>query len=215
YPISLSDEIRKTTVERLWLSKHYGGAPQGGSPPIDRKQFKHKMIFRFFDSDFSSHLPKNPGDPGLTFYGVGEAGEWRPDAEDVFIKLKPSHWLYIGMYRMFVSKSLTAEEWTQQSAAFKALWCRTIRNRGGGSGSRPLRILLDLRRRLGREPTAAERKKALRSGSDRDIELTDAEIDAGFQRGTGKIAVWAMKCVGYREDFQRNIWGRVPTGWER
>ncbi|KAJ7695230.1 hypothetical protein B0H16DRAFT_861019 [Mycena metata] len=212
YPISLSDEIKRTTFERAWLSKHYGGAPQGGSPSIDRKQFKHDMVFQFFDYDFNPHLPKNPGDPGLTFYGVGEADEWGPDPEDIFVRLKPKHWFYIGMYRMFVSKLLTAEEWTQQSTAFKNLWCRTIR-KSKGKGSRSLRILAHLCRRLGREPTAAERNKALHSGNDPDIELTNADIEAGFQRGTVKVAVWAMKCVGYRDDLQRNIAGRVPTGW--
>ncbi|KAJ7916885.1 hypothetical protein B0H13DRAFT_2446337, partial [Mycena leptocephala] len=116
YPISLPDAIKQATVERKWISTHYGGSSQGSNPPIDRKQFPHDMQFRFFTLTFNPHLPKNPGDPGLVFFGVGEATEWGSDPEDVFVCLSPNHWLYIGLYRIFVSQSLTAEEWTQQSS---------------------------------------------------------------------------------------------------
>jgi hypothetical protein len=117
YPISLPDAIKQATVERKWISTHYGGSSQGSNPPIDRKQFPHDMQFRFFTLTFNPHLPKNPGDPGLVFFGVGEATEWDSEPEDVFVCLSPNHWLYIGLYRIFVSQSLTAEEWMQQSAA--------------------------------------------------------------------------------------------------
>ncbi|KAJ7457272.1 hypothetical protein B0H11DRAFT_1738505 [Mycena galericulata] len=216
FPVSLPDHTRRKTVTRDWVSKQYGGPAQGGCPSINRKRFKHKMILRFFDFDYNPHLPKNPGDPGLVFYGVGKAYEWGVEPEEVFVRLSVNNWLYIGSYRMFVAESLTAEEWKQQSPEFKAQWCRTIKNGGGGSreATRALRINVDLHRRLGRRPTAAETNKAFRSSKDY-LHLTEAQINVGFEKGQAKIAVWTMKCVGYREDVQRNIAGRIPTGWAK
>ncbi|KAJ7090788.1 hypothetical protein B0H15DRAFT_245141 [Mycena belliarum] len=214
FPITLPDAIKRTTVTRDWISKQYGGAAQGSSPPIARKRFEHTMDFRFFDFDFNSHLPKNPGDPGLVFFGVGQAYPWGKDQEEVFVRLSTNNWLYIGAYRIDVAESLTADEWKQQSRAFKAQWCRTIKNGGGGDNSRALRINVDLHRRLGRRPTAAETKKALDSTGE-FLHLTEPQINWGFENGHAKLAVWTMKCVGYRADFQRNIAGRVPTGWAK
>ncbi|KAJ7457807.1 hypothetical protein FB451DRAFT_1509128 [Mycena latifolia] len=87
FPTSLPDPIRRATVTRDWISKQDGGPPQGGCPPIDRTQFKHTTILRFFDFDFNPHLPKNPGDPASSSTLAG----------------------------FFPTESLTAEEWKQQS----------------------------------------------------------------------------------------------------
>ncbi|KAJ7090784.1 hypothetical protein B0H15DRAFT_906772 [Mycena belliarum] len=216
FPITLPDAIRRTTVTRDWISKQYGGPAQGSSPPIDRKRFKHTMDFRFFKLDFNSHLPKNPGDPGLVFYGLGQAEPWKKGPEEVFVRLSQNNWLYVGRYRIYVAESLTADEWKQQSLAVRQptiFWCRHIKKGGGGRNSRPLRINVDLHRRLGRPPTAAETKEAM--DSQREFHLTEPQIDWGFENGHAKLAVWTMKCVGYRADFQRNIAGRIPTGWAK
>ncbi|KAJ7149642.1 hypothetical protein C8R46DRAFT_1125670 [Mycena filopes] len=219
YLISLPDAIKRKTISRNWISKQYGGPPQGGCPTIDRTHFTHGMTLRFFDPIYSPHLPKNPGDPGLVFYGVCDPYEWNPEPEDVFIKIATNKWLYLGVYRTYTAKSLTPEEYTQQSTAFKHTWCTTVQRGGGGAGAGALCILLDLRRRLkhelGREPTAAEKKKALRSTDAKNVEVSVAEIDAGLSRGDGTLAVWAMKCVGYREELQRDLAGQVPSGFAR
>ncbi|KAJ7671735.1 hypothetical protein B0H17DRAFT_1141506 [Mycena rosella] len=198
--ISLPDSIRRKTTTREWVSKQYGGSSQGSCPPIAREQFKHDMILRFFGLDYNPHLPKNPGDPGLVFFGVGKAYKWADAAEDVF---------------------------------FKAQWCHTIKSGGGGSNSRALRINVDLHRRLKRRPTAAETQQALQS-SNTFMHLSETQIDAGFEKGQAvgvsyihvlvsvlhrvllqEIAVWTMKCVGYREGLQRKLAGNIPSGWAR
>ncbi|KAJ6485208.1 hypothetical protein DFH09DRAFT_1458310 [Mycena vulgaris] len=165
-------------------------------------------------------------DPGLVFYGVGDVHPWGDNLEDVFVRLSVNAWFYLGIYRIFVSHSLTAQEWKRQSpgvslvsssgfhlpsAQFNARWCKTI-IAGGGGNSRALRINVGLHRRLKRPPTAAETNKALHS-SNGFLHLTESQIALGFKRGAAKLAVWTMKCVGYRPDFQRNI-GRI-LGWAR
>ncbi|KAJ7264153.1 hypothetical protein C8J57DRAFT_1069982 [Mycena rebaudengoi] len=212
YAISLPEHIKRATVTRDWISTHYGGAAQGSQPPIDRTKFKHGLLFRFFDFDYNPNLPRNPGDPGLVFFGVGDASPWSPEPEHVFVRFATNVWLYIGLYRMSVAESLTAEEWTRQSSAFKSQWCRTIANGGGGENSRALCINIHLHHRLKRAPTQAETRTALKSSN--DPRLTPEQIDIGFQRGQARIAVWTMKCVGYNESLQREL-SKKPTGWKK
>ncbi|KAJ6610624.1 hypothetical protein B0H10DRAFT_2059689 [Mycena sp. CBHHK59/15] len=229
FPISLSNNIKRATVTRDWISKYYGGSPQGSSPPINRRKFKHGMSFRFFDFDFNPNLPRNPGDPGLVYFGLRKAYEWPKTGEHVFVRFAVNKWRYVGQYKISVAQSLTADEWKQQSSAvrvhasdhfsqtqrnqFKNQWCTTIVNGGGGRYSRAVRINIDLNRRLGRAPTAAEKDKAMKS-SEKFMNLTPEQIDAGFARGQGSIAVWTMKCIGYNAAFQREL-ATMPPGWKR
>ena len=113
--IDAGEEIRDHAFPRYYLSARFGGSPVRTFPVISPKKLREHGIdnFAFLSTDMNPHAPTRPGAPGLFFRPDFDAPP--PGDKRLFVVLKGNRWLYCGMYRFTVSRSLTAEEWMNQS----------------------------------------------------------------------------------------------------
>ena len=115
YHVDASEAIRDLTYPRYYLSKRFGGSPVMSFPTISPKKLREHGIdnFAFLSTDMNPHAPTRPGAPGLFFRPDFNAPP--PGDKRLFVILKGYRWLYCGTYRFTVSRSLTADEWMNQS----------------------------------------------------------------------------------------------------
>ncbi|KAJ7911130.1 hypothetical protein B0H13DRAFT_2010649 [Mycena leptocephala] len=125
----------------------------------------------------------------------------------LFARLAQGVWQYQGQYVTAAAEHLTIQEWKQQSPKVQQTWAYQLSIKEWG---RWVRAEVTLRRELGRKPTPAEKKAALRTKNN-FFNVTPAEIYSAFNRGEVVIMVWTMKCVGYNTDLQRNLAAKFPS----
>ncbi|KAJ6473196.1 hypothetical protein C8R45DRAFT_835525 [Mycena sanguinolenta] len=207
YPIDLEPEIRDVTVRRDFMSKEYGGNSQETYPKIKDKFWKKTGMryFMYLNLNFNPRCPEIPGAPGLLFdAGLPEDNKKITDDEDrteiLFARLGQSMWQYQGQYVLNPVNALTVDEWKQQPNNVRRTWSQQLSIKRWG---RDIRAEISLRRELGRKPTKAERKNALKDTENKFLTVTPEEISTAFDRKEVVIVVSTMKCVGYNSDFQR------------
>ncbi|KAJ7367533.1 hypothetical protein DFH08DRAFT_979972 [Mycena albidolilacea] len=125
----------------------------------------------------------------------------------LFARLDKNQWQYQGQYALKPTDPLTVEEWKEQPLQVRRTWAQRLSVRGWG---RWLRADITLRRQLGRTPTEAEKKAALKDKGDKFLTVTPEEIGKLLDSGEVVIRVSAMKCVGYNADFQRVLAEKMP-----
>ncbi|KAJ7618446.1 hypothetical protein FB45DRAFT_1096796 [Roridomyces roridus] len=126
------------------------------------------------------------------------------EEEEVILisRLDTNHWLYQGQYVEIDSPALSVQEWKQQSPKVKKTWIEGILDMQWGQS---LRVDVGLRKRLGRQPTKAERKNALRNPAKYESKVTVDDISRALNRGELAIYPGIMKCVGYNVELQQFI----------
>ncbi|KAI0637518.1 hypothetical protein C8Q77DRAFT_1153251 [Trametes polyzona] len=193
YPISFSPELQSVTVSREQLSKHYGGSPQDTFPrPNARKLAEHgRNNFMCINLLWNPHGPQRPGYGGLFF-------------NTLFVKIKTGQWQYLGQYEAHPAPSLTPAQWCGLPEAVRAVWTKNTHKADWGIKTR---ARVHLRRTLGRAPTHEEVMAA--EGTFKHI--TEEHINDAFVAGHECVRAWSLKCVGYDEDFQREL-VRVSRG---
>ncbi|KDQ52049.1 hypothetical protein JAAARDRAFT_184640 [Jaapia argillacea MUCL 33604] len=207
YPITLDEGIKDVKVPRAFVSNLFGGNPQKTFPEVasERVQQHGYDNFMMLNCNYNPEAPKYPGSPGL-FYSP--RAETRPE-QRVFVGIKPKEFGYKGQYELVEVDSLTSDEFTSQSNAFKRTWAKGIMDNKWG---REIRTRIILRRRLHREPTKREFEKAMEAGFTHQ-DLTESEIENAYVVGQEKIFLYALKCVGYDEGFQRTIADAYTPDW--
>ena len=71
----------------------------------------------FLTLEYNPHTPTRPGFSGLFFTGAKAGDDWMT-SEDVlrlFVRTKPSNWVYMGQYKMTPGPSLTSHLWKEQA----------------------------------------------------------------------------------------------------
>ncbi|KAF7354653.1 hypothetical protein MSAN_01378900 [Mycena sanguinolenta] len=127
--------------------------------------------------------------------------------EILFARLGQSMWQYQGQYILNPVNNLTVDEWKQQPNNVRRTWAQQLSFKGWG---RDIRAQIALQRELGRKPTKAEKKNALKDVDNKFLTVTPEEISTAFDRGEVIIVVSTMKCVGYNSDFQRALAEKMP-----
>ncbi|KAN0092780.1 hypothetical protein V8E55_003564 [Tylopilus felleus] len=203
YDVDLDPAVRDVTTTRLFTSKQWGGNTQSTFPNIRPEMLARHGLddFMYLNLFLNPHAPQWPGAPGLFFTSSVNptAHEW-PKIERVLVRLKSNCWLYVGQYQCTPAPSLTTDEWKSQAPKVKQTWTTKVSTQGWGTD---IRAEIVLRKRLGRDPTVKEFEDAL--SSHEKFHATPEEILHAFDEGHAFILSWAMKCVGYDENFQREI----------
>ncbi|KAF8135036.1 hypothetical protein EV363DRAFT_1396498 [Boletus edulis] len=203
FDVELDPATRDVTATRLFTSKTWGGNTQDTFPRIRQEMLdRHGMDdFMYLNLYLNPHAPQRPGAPGLFFTSSvnPNAREW-PTIERVLVRLKTNRWFYVGQYQCTPAPSLTPEEWTSQSPKMKKTWMTKVSTKGWGTD---IRAKIVLQKRLGRDPTAKELEDAC--DSNEKFHATPDEVHRAFDQGHAFIQAWSMKCVGYDENFQREI----------
>ncbi|KAJ6544236.1 hypothetical protein B0H19DRAFT_298011 [Mycena capillaripes] len=215
YLIDLEADIRDVSVRRDFMRIHYGGNSQSTFPAIAEEWYT-KTGHRYFmypNLVLNPDAPMIPGAPGLFLNASGRSAreanvQWTSGTRKVLTRLGSHHFLYMGEYAIRPADSLTRAEWTAQTNAMRNRWCTKLAKKDWG---RITRTRIALRRQLGRDPTFEEVDTAIAS-AEKFLYITPSDIEQAFTNGDERLAVWTMKCVGYDEQFQRDLVGQI-TGW--
>ncbi|KAJ7367546.1 hypothetical protein DFH08DRAFT_1299 [Mycena albidolilacea] len=215
YLIDLESDVRDVSVRRDFMRIHYGGNPQSTFPAIAEDWYT-KTGHRYFmypNLIQNPDSPMIPGAPGLFLDAAGRSAqecdvEWTTGTYKVLTRLGTHDFLYMGEYSIRPADSLTKVEWADQSHAMRSRWCTKLAKKDWG---RITRTRIGLRWQLGRDPTFEEVDTALQTNQ-KYLNINADDIAKAFNDGAEQLAVWTMKCVGYDQQFQRDLVRQI-TGW--
>ncbi|PIL36411.1 hypothetical protein GSI_00099 [Ganoderma sinense ZZ0214-1] len=206
YPVSLPEPHRSVTVTRDQLKGRFGGNtmetfPRPSAARIAQHGYDNFMCINLL---WNPHGPQIPGHGGLFFETTVWPGDpWTANTKHsavqvLFTRLAQGKWLYLGEYELSGATPLSVEQWDGMHETNRAIWPKEIAERNWGI---PVRARIHLRQTLGREPTREEVEDA--QGKFKNITLAD--VRAALDSGEESIQAWSMKCVGYNEDFQKEM----------
>ncbi|KAM5540738.1 hypothetical protein V8D89_005769 [Ganoderma adspersum] len=206
YPVSLPERQRSITVTRDHLKERFGGNTMETFPrPNARRIAEHGYDnFMCVNVLWNPHGPQFPGHGGLFFETTVWPGDpWTANPKHsavqvLFTRLAQGKWLYLGEYELSGATPLSVEQWDGMHEMNRAIWPKEIAERNWGI---PVRARIHLRRSLGREPTREEVEDA--QGKFKNITVADVRV--ALDSGEESIQAWSMKCVGYNEDFQKDM----------
>ncbi|KAH9483251.1 hypothetical protein JR316_0005355 [Psilocybe cubensis] len=183
YEVTLESEIRDVSVSRQFLSSVYGGGPQDVFPLIGAAKLAQHGIknFMYVNVESHSHAPQFVGNPGL-FFVTEQPPEIFDDLYYTFVRLSSAEWLYVGIYCLMPSPSLSKEEWKSMTEKVRRKWVSMIFKKNWAGGFR-------------------QRISARRNVNN----ITPEDIRSVLDSGEETLGVHAMKCVGYDERFQREL----------
>ncbi|KJA21624.1 hypothetical protein HYPSUDRAFT_216177 [Hypholoma sublateritium FD-334 SS-4] len=216
---TLDQATREVVVRRLFISQTYGGSMQETFPkPASKFLDVHGMNdFMFLPTEYQPEAPLLPGAPGLWFCSDPYYDRFE-EMQRVFVKVVPvvgskkSVYQYMGMYKLRSAAPayLTVAEYAAQTPQFRKKWAKGIIEKDWGL---PVTARILLRRELGREPTYQEVEYAVKSRPTQCKGVPIEEIMAAFLQGKERMYIWTMKCVGYDNDFQRELSEEYPV-WQ-
>ncbi|KAG6915380.1 hypothetical protein DXG01_011752, partial [Tephrocybe rancida] len=206
FPITLERSIREVMVPRGFISSVYGGglisAWTNVSAQKQRRLNNTKYLeFLYLSLDLNCHAPEVPGSPGL-YFDAGIQGRAYPikGTHRLITRIAKSPigplWQYQGQYQLKPVNPLTPREWASVAPSVRTHWAREIHKSTGWGKDTQERIA---------------RQKAQEGDHG---EVTVEDISQALLRGDESVAVWTMKCVGYDEEFQRDLAAKFAnTGW--
>ncbi|PPQ82836.1 hypothetical protein CVT25_009211 [Psilocybe cyanescens] len=225
YEVTLDSEIRDKSVSRLFMSSLYGGGPQLSFPEISPQKLAQHGIkhFMYVNVENHSHAPQYVGNPGF-FFDSEPADNWE-SLFYVFVRLKPTEWLYVGIYVLIPSPPLSKGEWRSMTERVRGTWVNLIYKKRWGTG---FRLRVAARRELGHKPTEADLDQFWKDGKHHNV--TPEDIRSALDSGTEvailiilaadrvlltcyqlqALGAFMMKCVGYDENFQRELVAKFP-----
>lgn len=209
--VSLSPDELAHSVSRVFISKHYGGATQGGRILCRNGALgggKH-VLFAWMHP-WNPYMPSRPGDPGLYFDGSPNLDADIPGSvRYAFVRLSANSWLYLGNYKMVNVAQLSVEEWRLQHEQCKKNWVEKIRVKTWG---RVIRRSIEARKQFraahARDPTFDELKEAMNDvpgTSNAVVNMSAEEIRRAYDDGDELLMISALQFVGYDEAFQREL----------
>ncbi|TBU29180.1 hypothetical protein BD311DRAFT_661819 [Dichomitus squalens] len=206
HPISLPRNQRFVTITREQLKQRFGGNtmetfPRPSAQRIAAHGYNNFMCINLL---WNPHGTQIPGHGGLFFETTVWPGDpWTANPKHsavqvLFTRVSQGKWLYLGEYELSDARPLTVEQWNGMHEGNRVIWPKEIAERNWGI---PVRARIHLRRTLGREPTRDEVENA--QGRFKNIMMD--QVRAALDSGEESIQAWSMKCVGYDEDFQREV----------
>ncbi|KAI0666109.1 hypothetical protein C8Q78DRAFT_985175 [Trametes maxima] len=214
FPVTLPEPLRSATVTRRQLAKHYGGSEMDTfpKPGADKFAVHGRANFMCINLQWNPNAPQVPGHGGLFFDSTFPGDAWtarekHSPLQVLFVRLSGNKWLYLGEYEVGEAPALTTAQWRGLPNAVRALWTKNIHEKMWG---REMRARIHLRRTLGREATRSEVNDALSLEDGSFKGVSPARINAALESGDECVRTWSMKCVGYDEDFQREL-SQLPS----
>ncbi|KAJ7735115.1 hypothetical protein DFH07DRAFT_754084, partial [Mycena maculata] len=215
YAIALESDVKDVSVRRDFMRIHYGGNHQSTFPAISEENYTKTGHRNFMYPNLvqNPESPMIPGAPGLFLNAAGRSAresevKWASGTYKVLTRLGTHDFLYMGEYEIRPADSLTRAEWTDQAPAMRNRWSTKLAKKDWG---RITRTRIGLRRQLKRNPTWAEVEAATETAQ-KFTYITASDISKAFDKGEERLAVWTMKCVGYDEQFQRDLVRQI-TDW--
>ncbi|KAJ7165592.1 hypothetical protein C8R43DRAFT_878291, partial [Mycena crocata] len=207
-PHILAPDIKDVSVRRDFMTVYYGGSKQSTFPPVAEEKYTitgHRY-FMYPSPVQNPDAQMVPGAPGLFFDATGWPAtechvEWTTKTYKVLSRLCKHNFLYMGEYDITPADPLTLEEWNAQTHSMQNIWCTRLATKGWG---RVIRTRIGLRRLLARNPTLKEVETAIK-GDEEYLYITANDVAAGFSNEEEVPLTVSMKCVGYDEQFQRDL----------
>ncbi|KAI0059308.1 hypothetical protein BV25DRAFT_1138684 [Artomyces pyxidatus] len=201
FTVNLDPAIRDATVTRKFTSATLGGSLIATCPRIAADKYEALgKDFMYVNLEYHPYGPRLPGEMGLWLDPDDSELAGQSDlVRRTFIRRAANIWLYVGQYKLIPSSPLTRQEWLLQPKTVKTTWASDILSKSWGA---PTRAAIIIRRDEGRELTEEE-TNAISSRDDRLKNVTLEEIIESFDKGKQLMHTWAMRCVGYDENFQR------------
>ncbi|KZP20287.1 hypothetical protein FIBSPDRAFT_932337 [Athelia psychrophila] len=203
YDVDIDPEVKYAAVSRLFISDTWGGNCQETFPNIGKEHASRHNLrnWAFPNLLYNPAGPQIPGAAGLLFSpdgndsgsGDGDLTEYR-----VIVRLPDGGWCYVGQYLLIPAPSLLHEEWMIQPERVKSTWAKEIARKSWGL---TVRTRVALRKKLGKEPTRQQLKK----GGNEGASVTPNDIRRAFDAGKETLGVMILKCIGYEEDFARQL----------
>ncbi|KAF7976935.1 hypothetical protein HWV62_5353 [Athelia sp. TMB] len=233
FHVPVDEAVKAVAPPRAFFSDVFGGNPQETFPTIGKKKAAEHNFrdFAFPHSHYNpvrsqaviavhgskttynllslQALPFVAGAAGLIFSPHGLDQDY-PETDSshvsrLIVRLPDAAlWLYVGQYQISKSTSLTQAEWLEQPSKVRSAWIRGILIKDWG---RSIRTRIVLRNVLGKEPEEEEIEIAMQT----DVAITEDEISMAYNLGEERLGVFLYKCVGYDEDFGRQIFERFST----
>lgn len=210
FPVTLDAAIRYLQVSRKFMSFFFGCHNQ---KMFVTEKVKGRRICFLNIVEGHPNGPRIPGFNGLLFMQEPHDGDHSLNGAEliVFSHLGKHRWLQQGIYRATLAPPLSQARWVLQNQSLKMWWANGIKVMNWGHD---VRASIILRRDLQREPTVQELHEAYRS-EEPFQNVTEQEILEAFDRGEQRLGIYALKCIGYDEEFQRDIAAKDPEGWDR
>ncbi|TFK24248.1 hypothetical protein FA15DRAFT_669790 [Coprinopsis marcescibilis] len=195
---SVSEEIRHTQVTREFMSKVYGGSPFQVHPPVGKEMRKKHGYndFMYLADEFQPMGPTQPGHNGIWLSVGAEIDAVYRLFTRVRPDMSPPLWQYQGQYSVRAAKSLTTDEWRDQTVSVRNAWGSALSTESWGKGMHD--------RILARKIKLEQQEASSEYVSPEDIALA-------LVRGDEEITVFTMKCVVYDEKFNDSLaheWSR-------
>ncbi|OSD00655.1 hypothetical protein PYCCODRAFT_676226 [Trametes coccinea BRFM310] len=150
--------------------------------------------FIFLDAHHSPYSPSQYGAPGLLF-SVSHAPQWQMGLQSVFTASHQSHkaaklpYMYVGEYRLRFAPSLSVEEYMTLSPQSKEAHASSILHQRS-------KEFKELQHRV-----VSGFHNVQRSNDGQAVH----EIVQAYERGSEKIHVWLMECVGIDEGLLQQM----------
>ncbi|KAJ3508539.1 hypothetical protein NMY22_g16576 [Coprinellus aureogranulatus] len=194
-------------VARTWLAKTYGGSFVDSIPNISMDKYcEHGFWgkYMYLGLDLQPLAPQTPGSPGIWFSVGTEGGFWDYGIMRVFTRIKERPkclWQYQGQYVVRQARSISTEEWRDQSNLVKNTWVSMLQSKPWGAW---IRARVYARKYWDRE-SPSEEDVTIIIDQDLDSKVTEEEIAFSLSRGDERLILFTMNCIEYDYDFQRHL----------
>ncbi|KAI0693702.1 hypothetical protein C8T65DRAFT_744640 [Cerioporus squamosus] len=197
YNVALSDpSLSRVPVNRKQMGNIYGGSLMRMCVRTAGRDFLFPGL------DMNPFLPRAAGTPGLLIRS-NDALPWKGDVQTVFVGLRPGEYVYCGQYRLQRTEALSAAEYRALSSKVKRKWAAGLVNK---PKFKDVRVRVATRRDHGREPTFQEIAAVVADRSDAyKGHVSEQDIIRAYERGEERLLMWKMECVGYDEEFLKEL----------
>ncbi|KAL5488387.1 hypothetical protein ACEPAI_6495 [Sanghuangporus weigelae] len=208
FQIKASLAIINMTFSRSMLNYAFGGRMIDTFSTIETDRLPQSLRgyvgirFMCLNALYNAHCPQKPGAPGL-YYALRDPARWPNAQELVFTRYGSNRWNFMGIYSIAKSQQLSAEEFQSLSPKVQDTWFSNIWSHKWGNYTL---AAIYLRKHQSAEPNDVEveyyaKKKAALIHR----KVTSNDVKQAFLSGAEKVNVWTMRCIGYNEEFKKQL----------
>ncbi|KAI0689654.1 hypothetical protein BC835DRAFT_232831 [Cytidiella melzeri] len=195
------------TVSRALMSHLYGGSPQSTFPKPSHSKLRDGVDdLAFINHNLNPYAPRRPGATGLLFV---INPEWTGRmTKQLFICVKPTQWLYLGLYKFVPATPLTAVEFGQLHTKVRLEWVNYLI---GIQWAREIIVRIALRDENGGKEPSVEDVAAICADKQKSKAYTDKkrvtveQVMHAFLTGKERLCVSCLKCINYDSNWQRYL----------
>ncbi|KAK7034010.1 hypothetical protein VNI00_012440 [Paramarasmius palmivorus] len=208
-PTGVSREEELVTASRQTWSDLFGGKNQGmlTKARAEKQPDEKYRNFMFINREHNPDAPWYPGGGGLLLRRAGmHADEIDGKNHLVVTQIKTNQWRLMGLAQVTMLNELSPEEWKGLSPECKDTWISTTLSKRTGAALE-IRARITLGKQVDGEPTDGEVVRAIRNaqGTPKFSDVTRRDIEEAFDSGRARLSVFAIQCIEYPIDIQKQI----------